>query len=32
LEELADDEVIVVEKDGTERIEKKMKYDTLIVQ
>jgi protein-L-isoaspartate O-methyltransferase len=32
LEELADDEVIVVEKDGTERIEKKMKYDTLIVE
>ena len=32
LEELADDEVIVVEKDGTERIEKKMKYDTLIIQ
>ena len=32
LEELADDEVIVVEKDGTERIEKKKKYDTLIVQ
>ena len=32
LEKLADDEVIVVEKDGTERIEKKMKYDTHIVQ
>ena len=32
LEERADDEVIVVEKDGTERIEKKMKYDTLIVE
>ena len=32
LEELADDEVIVIEKDGTERIEKKMKYDTLIVE
>ena len=32
LEELADDEVIVVEKDGTERIEKKMKYDTVIIE
>jgi hypothetical protein len=32
LEELADDEVIVVEKDGIERIEKKMIYDTLIVE
>ena len=32
LEELADDEVIVVEKDGTERVEKKMKYDTAIIE
>ena len=32
LEELADDEVIVVEKDGTERVEKKMKYDTVIIE
>ncbi len=32
LEDIADDEVIVIEKDGTERIEKKMKYDTLIVE
>ncbi len=32
LEEIEDDEVIVIEKDGTERIEKKMKFDTLIVQ
>ena len=32
LEEIEDDEVIVIEKDGTERVEKKMKYDTLIVE
>ena len=32
LENIADDEVIVIEKNGTERIEKKMKYDTLIVE
>ena len=32
LEEIEDDEVIVIEKDGTERIEKKMEYDTVIVE
>ena len=32
LEEIEDDEVIVIEKDGTERIEKKMEFDTLIVE
>ena len=32
LEKLADDEVIVIEKDGTERIKKKMEFDTLIVE
>ena len=32
LENIADDEVIVIEKDGTERIEKKMEFDTLIVE
>ena len=32
LEEIADDEVIVIEKDGTERIEKKKEYATLIVE
>ena len=32
LKNIADDEVIVIEKDGTERIEKKMEFDTLIVE
>ena len=32
LEEIEDDEVIVIEKDGTERIEKKMEFDTLIIE
>ena len=32
LEEIEDDEVIVIEKDGTERIKKKMEFDTLIVE
>ena len=32
LEEIADDEVIVIEKDGTERIEKKKEYATFIVE
>ena len=32
LEEIEDDEVIVIEKDGTERIEKKMEYDTIIIR
>ena len=32
LEEIEDDEVIVIEKDGTERIEKKMEYDTVIIE
>ena len=32
LEEIEDDEVIVIEKDGTERVEKKMEFDTLIVE
>ena len=32
LEEIEDDEVFVIEKDGTERIEKKMEFDTLIVE
>ena len=32
LENIADDEVIVIEKDGTERIKKKMEFDTLIVE
>ena len=32
LKNIADDEVIVIEKDGTERIKKKMEFDTLIVE
>jgi len=32
LEEIADDEVIVIEKDGTERIEKKKEYATFFVE
>ena len=32
LEEIADDEVIVIEKDGTERIEKKKEYATFVVE
>ena len=32
LDNIADDEVIVIEKDGTERIKKKMEFDTLIVE
>ena len=32
LENIADDEVIVIEKDGTERVEKKMEFDSLIVE
>ena len=32
LKNIADDEVIVIEKDGTERVEKKMEFDTLIVE
>lgn len=32
LEEIADDEVIVIEKDGTERIEKKKEYATFVVK
>ena len=32
LKNIADDEVIVIEKDGTERVEKKMEFDTLIIE
>ena len=32
LKEIADDEVIVIEKDGNERIEKKKEYDTFVVE
>ena len=32
LKNIADDEVIVIEKDGTERIKKKMEFDTHIVE
>ena len=32
LKNIADDEVIVIEKDGTERIKKKMEFDTLIIE
>ena len=32
LDEIADDEVIVIEKDGTERIEKKREYATFVVE
>ena len=32
LDEIADDEVIVIEKDGTERIEKKKEYATFVVE
>lgn len=32
LKEIAEDEVIVIEKDGTERIEKKKEYATFIVE